>query len=258
MATAIAYPPLMNIDGSALTAFAGAPSFGSEVLKNVTKRPCLSIWTTAESTSVEDTTNSKVDVRGRDEDVAAPPIYLPPAKHSILSTSVYARPTRQAGEKKKKRVRFNPGVLMWQVAEDGDTDNLLKAIQDAFEHDALTSGCGADDSPYSEPVNFNMSNWEDVTVLHLCCYLGSVEAVRLLLQLGANPNMSDKQGWTPLHVAAACNDVQLTSLLLASGARASLQDQPGMLGLASVTRDSRVVRLIMQHARLCERSERSC
>lgn len=56
------------------------------------------------------------------------------------------------------------------------------------------------------------------TALHLASDLGGLDAVRLLLEDGANPNVRNDKGQTPLHLASEWNHVERTRFLLECGA----------------------------------------
>lgn len=50
-----------------------------------------------------------------------------------------------------------------------------------------------------------------------------LDAVRLLLDAGADPNQANDRGWTPLHQAGYRNDPDMVALLLEAGARAEAE-----------------------------------
>ena len=62
-----------------------------------------------------------------------------------------------------------------------------------------------------------------LTLLHVSVILGQYEAIKGLLEVGANPNASDKRGWTPLHHAALSHHFLISQLLLGHGAEDHLQ-----------------------------------
>ena len=53
--------------------------------------------------------------------------------------------------------------------------------------------------------------------------LGSVEMVRLLLELGVPVNMPDIGGWTALHAAASAGQTEVATLLLEHQVRARFE-----------------------------------
>lgn len=72
---------------------------------------------------------------------------------------------------------------------------------------------------------------EGWTALHVACYFGMAEAVRLLLERGAAPDAVSRndERHTPLHMAAGgiANRAEIATMLLASGAAAGIEDASG-------------------------------
>ncbi|GMT31190.1 hypothetical protein PFISCL1PPCAC_22487 [Pristionchus fissidentatus] len=58
---------------------------------------------------------------------------------------------------------------------------------------------------------------DDYTPLHRAAYNDHVEAVRLLLQNGANPEARTSEGWTVLHSASAWGNYEVVGVLLSHG-----------------------------------------
>ncbi|MCC6233626.1 MAG: ankyrin repeat domain-containing protein [Verrucomicrobiales bacterium] len=77
----------------------------------------------------------------------------------------------------------------------------------------------------ADPTRVNARDEQGNTVLHTASFLGHAEAVRLLLEAGADPNVTNHAGVTPLLRAAA--DPAKVSLLLARGAKPGLASQLG-------------------------------
>lgn len=46
--------------------------------------------------------------------------------------------------------------------------------------------------------NPNFQDKQGVSYLHMACQAHSIEAVKLLLELGANPNINDNKGFSPI------------------------------------------------------------
>ena len=57
------------------------------------------------------------------------------------------------------------------------------------------------------------------TALMLAANRGRLEAVRMLLQAGADPNLKAKDGWTALQAAEMIGDDEIVELLRDAGAR---------------------------------------
>jgi ankyrin repeat protein len=66
-----------------------------------------------------------------------------------------------------------------------------------------------------------------VQALHAAVAGGNDEAVRMLLDAGADPNVHQHEGWTPLQGAAAHGDDEIVDLLLAHGADPAATNDAG-------------------------------
>ncbi|XP_031714195.1 BRCA1-associated RING domain protein 1 isoform X1 [Anarrhichthys ocellatus] len=67
-------------------------------------------------------------------------------------------------------------------------------------------------------------NHKGETLLHLAAIKGDVEAVKELLDQGADPNLKDHAGWTPLHEACNLGHLVVVEVLVSRGA---LLNTPG-------------------------------
>lgn len=73
---------------------------------------------------------------------------------------------------------------------------------------------------------------------------GNTHLLHELLLLGANPNVTDADGNTPLHFAASFNDAQAIRLLLDYGAELSVHNAAGLSPLDMCEASSTHVSLI--------------
>lgn len=73
---------------------------------------------------------------------------------------------------------------------------------------------------------------------------GNVHLLQALLQRGANPNVADADGNTPLHFAASFNDAQAIRLLLDYGADLSSRNATGFTPLDMCEASSTHVSLV--------------
>uniref|UniRef100_T2M2T2 Ankyrin repeat domain-containing protein 26 n=2 Tax=Hydra vulgaris TaxID=6087 RepID=T2M2T2_HYDVU len=73
-------------------------------------------------------------------------------------------------------------------------------------------------------VNWNETDKENRTVLHLACAQGFAEIVEFIISNGANVNMSDSEGKTPLMKACEQNNTKIVECLLKNGAETNVFD----------------------------------
>jgi ankyrin repeat protein len=98
---------------------------------------------------------------------------------------------------------------------------------------------------YGVDINARTSfSW---TPLYVAVDHGTLEAVRLLLERGANPLISD--GSTPLHKASYTGRLEVVHLLLEHGADVKVEDKRGRTALqvAEEGRKDEVVKLLLEH-----------
>ena len=82
------------------------------------------------------------------------------------------------------------------AAEKGDVKELKKLLKE---------------------INPNIRNKNGETPLHIVAGRSHLEAVKLLLDHGADPNAQNEKGETPLHYAAGHGYVDVVKLLLERG-----------------------------------------
>jgi len=76
-------------------------------------------------------------------------------------------------------------------------------------------------------ANAVAANETRVAPLHSATAGGDHESVRLLLDAGADPNSRQRGGFAPLHAAAAAGDRELVELLIESGADRAAETDDG-------------------------------
>jgi len=88
-----------------------------------------------------------------------------------------------------------------------------------------------------------------MTPLHWAIRNGNLEAVRVLINFGADPNSKDLDGKTPLHTAAWRNIVGCVNALLETGANANAKNYFGMppLGRAMQRGACEIVESLLSH-----------
>jgi ankyrin repeat protein len=71
------------------------------------------------------------------------------------------------------------------------------------------------------------ADYKGVAPIHLAAYMGSAEAVKILLKAGVDPKASTFGGWTALHYAAFAGQSAVAELLLAAGVPVDARDTGG-------------------------------
>jgi len=112
---------------------------------------------------------------------------------------------------------------------DGFNAIMASAEQDRVECIKTLHRYGIDVNQKTDPDNKILSS---ATPLHIATYYDRVNAVKTLLQLGANPNETNDQGQTPLHLAVIQGNVTLIKILRNHGTDLSLADLSGNVAMA--------------------------
>ncbi|XP_035460042.1 BRCA1-associated RING domain protein 1 isoform X1 [Scophthalmus maximus] len=92
-------------------------------------------------------------------------------------------------------------------------------------------------------------NHKGETLLHLAAIKGDVEAVKELLDQGADPNLKDNAGWTPLHEACNLGHVEVVEALISRGALLNTPGYENDSPLHDAVRNGHpaIVKLLLQH-----------
>jgi ankyrin repeat protein len=156
----------------------------------------------------------------------------------------------------QKIVDAEPGLALFAAAMQGDVaalENLLSANRSSVNQ-ALISSLSSDGwTPLhlaalfgrADAVRLLINKGADVaarsgnamanTALHAAAAGRASGVAKILIECGASPNTRQNGGWTPLHAAAQNGDVELARTLLDSGAdvtiRADNQQSPLDLAL---------------------------
>ncbi|XP_038576239.1 BRCA1-associated RING domain protein 1 [Micropterus salmoides] len=161
---------------------------------------------------------------------------LSPSKHSskrarmedkvaTLETTP-KRPRASPGRKRKSQM--SPAVLN---PLSSTSPRCEKSIKTSREGDSPTVGrkspctgrASVGQATSGSPAVMKR-NHKGETLLHLAAIKGDVEAVKELLDQGADPNLKDNAGWTPLHEACNLGHLAVVEMLVSSGA---LLNTPG-------------------------------
>ena len=92
------------------------------------------------------------------------------------------------------------------------------------------------------------------TPLWIACDVGQVDALRLLLEKGADVNQADKDGTTPLHLACFKGHVDVARLLLEKGAEVDRAEKQGATPLFIACQEGHVdaARLLLERGAVFE------
>jgi ankyrin repeat protein len=131
----------------------------------------------------------------------------------------------------------NPATVKLFVEANVGLDDIVDTRGNTACHIVASCGCA---SALSSLIAFGANpfarNDKDVTPLHsAACHPGTIDAVSVLIDAGANPNQEDTLGNTPGHFAASSGQVENLKLLLAHGLRVNRRNNEGetMLLLAA-------------------------
>ncbi|XP_068558855.1 BRCA1-associated RING domain protein 1 [Cebidichthys violaceus] len=130
-------------------------------------------------------------------------------RKSQMSPAVL-NPLSSASPRCDKSIRNSRG-------EQGDSPSVLATV-------SRKSPCTPVGRPTSGSPAVMKRNHKGETLLHLAAIKGDVEAVKELLDQGADPNLKDHAGWTPLHEACNLGHLVVVEVLISRGA---LLNTPG-------------------------------
>ena len=69
-------------------------------------------------------------------------------------------------------------------------------------------------------TNPNFQDYQGFSYLHMACQIHCIEAVKILLELGADPNINDNRGFSPISCAVGSineNNIPILKLMLDYG-----------------------------------------
>ncbi|XP_015176425.1 PREDICTED: ankyrin repeat and death domain-containing protein 1A-like isoform X2 [Polistes dominula] len=113
---------------------------------------------------------------------------------------------------------------------NGDATDYTGAT--ALHHAAVAGHSGVISAICNIPkTELNATDQKGQTPMHCACTEENLEAVKALIELGANVNAQDNDGNTPLHVATRMRQIEMVQLLLKVGANIDLTDQMGFTPL---------------------------
>ena len=96
----------------------------------------------------------------------------------------------------------------------------------------------------SKGVSPNQLDEENgLSPLHYAVANNQIEAIKLLINSGANVNLKSREKWTPLHWAALLDRPEAAELLINSGAKRGIRGQEGRKAL-DLTTDPNMIKII--------------
>ncbi|GLD59947.1 BRCA1-associated RING domain protein 1-like isoform X2 [Lates japonicus] len=193
---------------------------------------------------------------------------ISPLKHSSKRTRVVEkvgtlettpkRPRASPGRQRKSLGQMSPVVLNPPLLtsprcekstkisreEHGDSPSVLAS---AGRKSPRTHGAPVG-RPSSGSPAVTKRNHKGETLLHLAAIKGDVEAVKELLDQGADPNLKDNAGWTPLHEACNLGHVAVVEVLVSRGALLNTPGYENDSPLHDAVRNghSAIVKLLLQ------------
>ena len=131
---------------------------------------------------------------------------------------------------------------LYHAADEGDLERVHLLVEQGVDKDE-TGGYYGGTPLYAASRNGHLPDMEKAssgsgwTPLITASYYGRFEAVRYLLEQGANRDKVDTQGTTPLHWAAECGHLETAKLLMVYGADLNARNNNGNLpiGMRSTT-----------------------
>nr|XP_020463367.1 BRCA1-associated RING domain protein 1 [Monopterus albus] len=168
------------------------------------------------------------------------------------------RPRASPGQRRKSLGQMSPVVpnplsltsprfdksIKSSREEPGDSTCVLATV--GGKSPCTRGACVGRSSPGSPAVM--KRNHKGETLLHLAAIKGDVEAVKELLDQGADPNLKDNAGWTPLHEACNLGHLMVVEVLVTRGALLNTPGYENDSPLHDAVRNghSAIVKLLLQ------------
>ncbi|KAL7385659.1 hypothetical protein ABVT39_025862 [Epinephelus coioides] len=176
-------------------------------------------------------------------------------KVAMLETTP-KRPRASPGRRRKSQM--SPAVLNPPSSASPRCDNSIKHSKGEQGDSPSVRASAGRKSPCSPGASFGRPttgspavmkrNHKGETLLHLAAIKGDVEAVKELLDQGADPNLKDNAGWTPLHEACNLGHLAVVEVLVSRGALLNTPGYENDSPLHDAVRNSHpaIVKLLLQ------------
>ncbi|XP_071316267.1 BRCA1-associated RING domain protein 1 isoform X2 [Trachinotus anak] len=192
-----------------------------------------------------------------------------PEKHSSKRTRVVEkvgtlettpkRPRTSPGRRRKSPGQMSPVILNPPFLTSPRCEKSTKISREKQGHSPSAVATVGRKSPrtHNAPVGRPSTgspavmkrNHKGETLLHLAAIKGDVEAVKELLDQGADPNLKDNAGWTPLHEACNLGHMAVVEVLVLRGALLNTPGYENDSPLHDAVRNGHpaIVKLLLQH-----------
>ncbi|HBB35293.1 MAG TPA: hypothetical protein DDZ80_27815 [Cyanobacteria bacterium UBA8803] len=139
----------------------------------------------------------------------------------------------------------NPNILYPEFPGWTPLDHAIEQLEDGGSIEAIILLLR-----HGASVNIWDAN-HDATPLLMALFRGQIEAVRLLLAVGADPNVVGSEGDSPLRWCVEQGDYETAAMLLRCGATKTIDNAGGMggmtaLGIAAKRLDLKMIELLLQ------------
>ncbi|XP_037646793.1 BRCA1-associated RING domain protein 1 [Sebastes umbrosus] len=190
-----------------------------------------------------------------------------PPKHSSKRTRVEEKvamlettPKRpRASPGRRRKSQMSPAVLNPLSSASPRCDKSIKNSREEQGNSPSVLAAVGTKSPRSpgasvgRPISGSPTvmkrNHRGETLLHLAAIKGGVEAVKELLDQGADPNLKDNAGWTPLHEACNLGHLAVAEVFVSRGALLNTPGYENDSPLHDAVRNGHpaIVKLLLQH-----------
>ena len=157
---------------------------------------------------------------GADVNKRGGPLYQPPLRYALMNYDGIAKVNDSAVNIVKLLLEkgANPNEIVKQTDEDERNMTLLHftAIFDQVEIMKLLLDKGANISARSNYNDDKPGTKPSVTPLMFAVQNGNENAVKILLEMGANPNATSKNCMNSFHIAIITNHTQILKILVES------------------------------------------
>ncbi len=165
----------------------------------------------------------------------------------LLAPGVWGTPASDAADRYYQAIRNHDVTALRSLIKSGDVNTRDKRDATPLMYASAVGASEALRLLIEAGADVNAKNAFDATALMWCA--GDTYKVKMLVSKGADVNARSKQGRTPLLIAAASNDsYDVVKFLMDSGADVSARDSMGQtaLLLATSANDTATIKLLLE------------